>query len=265
MRPTACALLTIIVIAAWGGPNANAEEASFWRWPFGRKAVSEPAAGPISAGPMNSLQPAAPPGAVSPGAVASGAPPSPYAQAPLSQGSNPPISAPHWMYESPTSRVSWPRIHMPEFSLPKPRLPRPQLWPRQEQVDEARNAWVQDSPDPSRPSPFQAVKQGAQRVGDSTRLAGTKRSTCLRPATRPAGPAPESLAERISHHFGGGCGDRTSRRKARARSLNGWRKNGLIRESWMLDARCSMADERNIEPSRIRHLASWIAGGQRSE
>ena len=85
------------------------------------------------------------------------------------------------MYESPTSKVSWPRIHMPEFSLPKPRLPRPQLWPREEQVNEARNAWVQENPDPSRPSPLQAVKQGAQRVGDSTRRAWHKTVDVLTP------------------------------------------------------------------------------------
>jgi hypothetical protein len=70
---------------------------------------------------------------------------------------------------------------MPEFSLLKPQLPRPQLWPRDEQVNEARNAWVQENPDPDRPSPLQAVKQGAQRVGDSTRRAWHKTVDVLTP------------------------------------------------------------------------------------
>jgi hypothetical protein len=97
------------------------------------------------------------------------------------------------MYESPTSKVSWPRIHMPEFSLPKPHLPRPQLWPSEPEVNEARNAWVQDNPNPNRPSPLQAVKQGAQRVGDSTRRAWHKTVDVLTP-----GDPPNSTSSRIA-------------------------------------------------------------------
>jgi hypothetical protein len=174
MRPTACALLTVVVIVACGCATANAEEAGFWRWPFGRKAAAEPAAGDVSTGSVSGLQPAAPPTAANSAMVTAGAARASYAHAPLPQDSNPAVSSQHWMYETPTSKVSWPRIHMPEFSLPKPRLPRPQLWPHDAQMDQARNAWVQDSPDPSRPSPLQAVKQGAHRVGDGTRRAWHK-------------------------------------------------------------------------------------------
>jgi hypothetical protein len=97
------------------------------------------------------------------------------------------------MYESPTSKVSWPRIHMPEFSLPKPRLPRPQLWPQESEVSEARNAWVKENPNPNKPSPLQAVKQGAQRVGDSTRNAWHKTVDVLTP-----GDSPERRSSRIA-------------------------------------------------------------------
>jgi len=82
-----------------------------------------------------------------------------------------------WMFQSPLTRISWPRIHIPTM----PRLPRPQLWPRKNEVDEARNAWVQTSPDPARPSPLQAVRQGAQRVGESTRSAWRKTVDVLTP------------------------------------------------------------------------------------
>jgi hypothetical protein len=101
----------------------------------------------------------------------------------------------HWMLNSPLARVSWPRIHMPEVSLPKPKIPRPQIWPRKSQVDDARNAWIQTSPDPARPTPLQAMQQGAQRVGQSTRTAWRKTVDVLTPGEASSTPDPR-VAER---------------------------------------------------------------------
>jgi hypothetical protein len=181
MRSTACALLLFVLVGANCCGPASAQETGFWRWPFGRKANAEPAAGEMSPGSISGINPTAPPSTVSPATMPQGAAPAAGAQAPLSPDANPPVSAQRWMYESPTSKVGWPRLHMPEFALPKPRLPRPQFWPREEQVNDARNAWVQDNADPGRPSPVQAVKQGAQRVGASTRRAWHKTVDVLTP------------------------------------------------------------------------------------
>jgi hypothetical protein len=103
----------------------------------------------------------------------------PNEQGPLTDYSSEEMPERRWMFQSPLTRVSWPRIHMPE--MPKPRLPRPNLWPEKTDVDEARNAWVHPGPEPSRPSPLQAAKQGAQRVGESTRSAWRKTVDALTP------------------------------------------------------------------------------------
>jgi hypothetical protein len=99
------------------------------------------------------------------------------------------------MGSSSSPIISWPRFHMPEFSLPKPRLPRPQLWPQRSQIDDARNAWVERSPDPSRPSPLQAAKEGVRRVGDSTRTAWRKTIDALTPGAATA-PRSSRIARR---------------------------------------------------------------------
>jgi hypothetical protein len=186
MRPIACALLAVVSLAVGSCAPVSAEEPGFWRWPFGRKAAAEPGAGEVSTESVSGLQPTAPPTTAPPATMTPGAAPTSSAPSPLPQNSNPAVSAQHWMYESPTSKVSWPRIHMPEFSLPKPRLPRPQIWPSEKQANEARNAWVQENPDPSRPSPLQAAKQSAQRVGDSTRSAWRKTVDVLTPGNASA-------------------------------------------------------------------------------
>jgi hypothetical protein len=186
-------LLTIVFVFAGCCSTLIAQESGFWRWPFGRKANAEPTASEVSSGSISGISPTAPPVTAPPATTTPGAPPSTGTQAPLSQGANPPVSAQRWMYESPTSKVSWPRLHMPEFALPKPRLPRPQFWPREEQVSDARNAWVQDNVDPARPSPVQAVKQGVQRVGDSTRRAWHKTVDVFTPGD-PSGATSSRIA-----------------------------------------------------------------------
>ncbi|HEY3391686.1 MAG TPA: hypothetical protein VGK58_03190 [Lacipirellulaceae bacterium] len=105
----------------------------------------------------------------------------------------------HWMFKSPLARVSWPRIHMPEFSMRRPNLPRPNLprpqWPLTEsQVDNTRNTWLQDGPEPARPTPLKAMQQGAQRVGQGTRTAWRKTVDVLTPGEVPTAADPRVAA-----------------------------------------------------------------------
>jgi hypothetical protein len=93
------------------------------------------------------------------------------------QADRPPI------VEWPFPRVIWPK--MPEF--PKPRLP--QVFPSESQIDETKNAWTGQSADPQRPSPLQAVRDSAQRVGESTRAAWRKTVDTLTPGQRNAAPS----------------------------------------------------------------------------
>ena len=100
-----------------------------------------------------------------------------------------------WIFQSPFANVTWPEFHMPEVSIPKPQLPR--LWPKREQVDTARNAWVEKSPNPARPSPLQAVSDGVRRVGDSTRTAWRKTVDAVTPGEpAPSVGAPPQVARR---------------------------------------------------------------------
>jgi hypothetical protein len=159
-----------------------AEQSGLRLWPFrGNRTDNSELTG-------NSLAPKAP--ATTP-AGSSAAMPSQY---PTTGYTTEPLPEQHWMLNSPLARVSWPRIHMPEVSLPKPKIPRPQIWPRKSQVDDARNAWVQKSPDPARPTPLQAIQQGAQRVGDSTRTAWRKTVDVLTPGAASSAPDPRVTA-----------------------------------------------------------------------
>jgi len=188
MRHTALALESVLLVACCC-PAATAEESRVRWWPFGDQAEATPAGD-------NSL-PAAWPQTGTPSAGAHQAPsatvPSTTAPTTLPGSAAQHASATddwseelperRWMIQSPMAKISWPRIHLP--ALPKPHLPRPQFRPQRSEVDEARNAWVQKNPDPSRPSPLQAVKQGAQRVGESTRSAWRKTVDVLTPGDNP--------------------------------------------------------------------------------
>jgi hypothetical protein len=90
-------------------------------------------------------------------------------------------------FPSPFAHFRW-----PEFTMPKPQLPRT---PGQAEADKARNAWVENSPDPARPSPWQAVTQGANRVGQSTKAAWRKTVDVLTPGEPTTAPPPR-VAER---------------------------------------------------------------------
>ncbi|HEX2477610.1 MAG TPA: hypothetical protein VHK01_22830 [Lacipirellulaceae bacterium] len=180
MRHTARVLLVLLAVAYC--PAAMAAEQSGLRlWPFrGDRTDNSELTG-------NSLAPKAP-------ATATAGPSATMPSQPPTTRYTDELPEQHWMLNSPLARVSWPRIHMPEVSLPKPKIPRPQIWPRKSQVDDARNAWVQKSPDPARPTPLQAMKQGAQRVGQSTRTAWRKTVDVLTPGDAPSASDPRVAA-----------------------------------------------------------------------
>jgi hypothetical protein len=156
-------LLGLLLIANCGQATA-AEQSDFRLWPFGGDRVDDDM--DLTG---NSLGPATP-AATTPGAF--GSIPSHVPDA---------LPERHWMFQSPLTRVSWPRIHMPEVSFPRPNLSRPPLWSRKSHVDDSRNAWTQKNPDPDRPSPLKSVQQGAQRVGQSTRSAWRRTVDVLTP------------------------------------------------------------------------------------
>jgi hypothetical protein len=133
--------------------QATAEESGWW--PFGRDretVASEPSPAANGSG-ISSPAPA-------------------QQQAALPQYSDTGEPERQWMIQSPFANVSWPRVHMPE--LPKPKFPTARLLPDKTEVDAAKNAWVEKSPEPKEPSPLQAVTDGARRVRQSTRAAWDK-------------------------------------------------------------------------------------------
>ncbi len=172
MPHTPRVLLGLLLAACCCPATTAAEQSGLRLWPFrGDRVDDSPLTG-------NSLGPK------TPATTTGGASAAMSSQPPTTSYTTDALPEQHWMFQSPLARVSWPRIHMPELSLPKPNLPRPQIWPRKSEVDDARNGWVQNSPDSARPTPLQAMQQGAQRVGNSTRTAWRKTVDALTPARR---------------------------------------------------------------------------------
>jgi hypothetical protein len=178
MRHTARVLLGLLLAACCCPAATAAEQSGLRLWPFrGDRADDSPLTG-------NSLAPK------TPANTTAGTSAAMSSQLPTTSYTTDALPEQHWMFQSPLARVSWPRIHMPEFSFPKPNLPRPHFGPRKSEVDDARNSWVQKSPDPARPTPLQAMQQGAQRVGDSTRTAWRKTVDALTPGEAPSASDP---------------------------------------------------------------------------
>jgi len=180
MRHTTRALVGVLLFG-WCCQATAAEQSGFRWWPFNRdrseaaELTGNSLGGPSPAGPLAAMPPQQP----------SSVP---------QYHSTEDVTERRWMLQSPLARVSWPRIHMPEVSIPRPRLPRPQFWPKRAEVDDARNAWMQNNPQPNRPSPLQAVKEGAHRVGDSTRSAWHKTVDVLTPGDGGEAVAPQIAA-----------------------------------------------------------------------
>ena len=180
MRHIARVLLGLLLSVCFAKASA-ADESRFRLWPFG----GDRANGAELTG--NSLS-------TNPSATATGNSAATPSQAPTSSYSADALPERRWMVQSPLARVSWPRIHMPEVSMPRPNFPRPEWLSRKSQIDDARNGWIQKSPDPARPTPLQAMQQGAQRVGQSTRTAWRKTVDALTPGEVPSAADPRVAA-----------------------------------------------------------------------
>jgi hypothetical protein len=181
MRHIACVLVGLLLSAIYCSP-AIAEESRFRLWPFGRDRASDTELTGNSLSPNPSAPAAANSAAVMPAQTATGS----YSTATMPEQ--------RWMIQSPMSRVSWPRIHMPELSMPRPNLPRPPWWSEKQPADPGRNTWVQQSPEPARPTPLQTVQRGAQRVGQGTRMAWRKTVDALTPGDAAAAADPRVAA-----------------------------------------------------------------------
>jgi hypothetical protein len=86
---------------------------------------------------------------------------------------------------------AWPEFQMPYF--PKPRMP---SLPGKQELDQARNTWVEPSPEPAKPSPWQAVNMGATRVKESSANAWHKTVDLLTPGSDDTPPARTRVAQR---------------------------------------------------------------------
>ncbi|MCI0331781.1 MAG: hypothetical protein L0228_00980 [Planctomycetes bacterium] len=163
MRHSMRALLGVMLVG-WSCCQAMATEAGSKWWPFGQRRDAEVARLPYAAP-----------------SAATSAPSMPGEQPSLPQYPTAEVPERRWMINSPLAKVSWPRVHMPE--LPKFQMP-PSPWPKKSEIDAARNSWVERSPDPLKPSPLQAVTDGARRVGQSTRRAWDKTVDAITPGDR---------------------------------------------------------------------------------
>jgi hypothetical protein len=128
-----------------------AESGSKW-WPFGQSSATGSA--PTATTPGAETLPSV---ATDQSTTVAQYPPAPEAE-----------TDQHWMISSPFAKVSWPRLQMPKLHMP------PSPFPAKSELDAAKNSWVEKSPDPAKPSPLEAVKDGARRVGQSTRDAWGK-------------------------------------------------------------------------------------------
>lgn len=175
MRPMARTWLVFCFAIGWCGQLGQAQETILGSWPF----AEEEAAEQVESSTARST--------TYPRTAAQPVPPNSGLQYPNMQPQmpEPELEAERpWFLRSPFAYVHWPEFHMPEIVIPKPTLPRPSLWFGKSDVEEARNTWVQESPDPERPSPLQAVTDGVRQVGASTRAAWRKTVNVFTPGQR---------------------------------------------------------------------------------
>lgn len=180
MRDTARALAGVMLVVCCSRDMAAAETGSKW-WPFGRHeettVAQPPGAVAPTAMPLFRQQPT---GAMAGSGMSTAAPihqqPQLQQQTQLPQDPTDTSTERRWMVDSPFRKASWPRL-----ALPKPQLPQTKLWLDKSETEAARNAWVEKSPEPTKPSPLQAMKDGAHRVGDSTKTAWHKTVDALTP------------------------------------------------------------------------------------
>lgn len=181
MRHSLRALLTALVVIGCCQFAVAQESRSSW-WPFAAKNEPVSPAPPATVAPTtpSTASPTPPPSAAATAQIAApSAPRAPLAQYQASttvQTDRSPI------IESPLPSFTWPKVEWPQLTMPKPQMP--QLWPNREQAEATRNAWAGKSPDPQPATPLQAMRDGAHRVGESTRTAWHKTVDTLFPSAR---------------------------------------------------------------------------------
>lgn len=193
MRHTTRSMLSAVVVmwcccqATWGQ-----ESKTRW-WPFGGKQEATTATTTVAPTP-SSVTPAPAPVLPPSAAITPIGPQTPALQS--APQTSQPVQAPLAQQLPPEEtafpKFTWPT--MPELSLPKPRMP--QLWPQKPEVDDTRNAWAGQSANPQRPSPLQAMRDGAKRVGNSTKSAWRKTVDTLTPGDSAAHTSPPQVASR---------------------------------------------------------------------
>lgn len=181
MRHTLCSLFGLALLVCTS-LDANAAEAGSRWWPFGHKEEAEVTqAPPAAATPAPSTSPLLTPYKGDTAAhFGATAPLAPQTQAPAVQPEATPKE--HWMLSSPKGKVGWPQLN-------KPKMPSA-LAAKKPPVDATRNSWAEQPVTP-KPSPLQPIKNGASKVGKSTKAAWHKTVDALTPGepepSRPAG------------------------------------------------------------------------------
>ncbi len=186
MRHAARRMLGVCLVVGCCCHNASSEESKSSWWPFGGDDKVE-AAEPTTTAPV-----------VPPPVMATS--PADSATQGTTEEALPdvgPVKDRPWMIQSPLAKVSWPELRMPKVALPKPQLPRPSIWPDQSKAEDAKNSWVEKKPEPERPSPLQAVKNGAHSVSESTKTAWRKTVDAVTPGDQTAGNTPAN--PRMAH------------------------------------------------------------------
>lgn len=173
MRFAARALVAVLIVV--GSRTVAAEESGSKWWPFAKsekEAVSEP-------------QGAA--------ATTPTAPNSRYLQSgPVQHQAQLPQSTPDATADVAKNKVNWPKLHTPEF-------PRPPWSPTRQQAKAAeppRNSWVDQAPVTPKPSPWQSVKNGANRASTSTKVAWGKTVDAITPGDQMKKPESSHFARR---------------------------------------------------------------------
>ncbi len=148
---------------------AAAEGAGSWLWPFGGQKQTDdtPAATAAVAPTTTTVVPTVPttPTTSATPTVPTMAPSQSVADSELTSG----------------GPVKLPDIRLPHYEPRLPTFALPRLWPKDDEADDARNAWAKPSDSPEQNSPWKMVKDGAHRLGTGTRNAWDKTVDVLNP------------------------------------------------------------------------------------
>ena len=209
MRHSALALLCMLSVIGTGTQSARADGPAFGWWPFGEKKTDEAAPPPAATSaattesrtldfanaPPKANKAASAPVTTKPsttGTTSTARKSTVGSSTPSSQATTPPStvrSLPKSAVESP-----W-YLRSPFASVPSTKSPFKSSKPA---AEEHRNAWVERrQAEPEHASPWQAVSNGAHRVGASTKAAWNKTVDVLTPGDDPKKP-PARVAKRDS-------------------------------------------------------------------